>query len=73
MMQSCAQKDTTESLSPNLKVMPIKEVNIKDFGLGSGVLAIVEAKLIEGTGALPIDNSCIAIRDDGIVEIDRGL
>ena len=49
----------------------IKEVNVNEIAVGRGVYALVGGMLIDGTGAAPIPDACVVIRNETIEAVGK--
>jgi imidazolonepropionase-like amidohydrolase len=52
-------------------VSNIKEINQKEIAVGNKIIAITGATIIDGTGAEPLVNGCVIVRDGIITDVGK--
>ena len=62
---SAVNKSTREVIDTKSRII-IHELNEKELPKGDKIIALIGAKLIDGNGGEPIQNSCVLIRNDKI-------
>lgn len=67
VLLSCEEKSSNNK--PGRKTL--YEVNASEIGRGDGLYALVGATLIDGTGAHPVQNACVIVRDDKIEAVGK--